>query len=145
LGQRTSGLTRPVTSLKEIHVMISMTGQEKVTFKYRWLHNRGNCIGRFDCKICFYQYRKQLIRFFAPIVVDDNFAVPVMLSNIWCLKYNMRQVQPETLPKNSNFVLFCISSFFSLHWSLYLLLVYCLYWRLFRSRDQSYASCGLFK
>jgi hypothetical protein len=26
----------------------SMTGQEKVTFKYRWLLNRGDCIGRFD-------------------------------------------------------------------------------------------------
>jgi hypothetical protein len=119
------------------------------------------------------------------------------LIKIWCLLDNMRQMQPETLPKNSNFlpvykissfkitlpktlqlktldflqqtitmnenaqwqmikdsvlfslssgfsvslfhfylkkkstrsVLFCISSFFSLHRSLYLLLAYCLYWR----------------
>jgi len=30
-----------------------MTGQENVTFKYRWLLNRGDCMGRFDC-ICAY-------------------------------------------------------------------------------------------
>jgi len=27
----------------------SMTGQEKVTFLYRWLLNRGDCMGRCDC------------------------------------------------------------------------------------------------
>jgi len=26
-----------------------MTGQENVTFKYRWLLNRGVCFDRFDC------------------------------------------------------------------------------------------------
>jgi hypothetical protein len=31
--------------------------------------------------------------------------------------------------KSTRGVLFCISSFFSLHRSLYLLLAYCLYWR----------------
>ena len=35
-------------------------------------------------------------------------------------------------------VMFCISSFFPLHRSLYLLLAYCLYWRQFRSRDLSF-------
>jgi len=28
---------------------VSMTGQENVTLKYRWLLNRGDCKGRFDC------------------------------------------------------------------------------------------------
>ena len=27
----------------------SMTGQEKVTFQYMWLLNRGDCMGRLDC------------------------------------------------------------------------------------------------
>jgi len=27
----------------------SMTGQRNVTFKYRWLLNRGDCMDRFDC------------------------------------------------------------------------------------------------
>ena len=27
----------------------SMTGQENVTFKYRWLLNSGYCMGRLDC------------------------------------------------------------------------------------------------
>ena len=40
--------------------------------------------------------------------------------------------------KSTRSVLFCISSFFSLHRSLYLLLAYCLYWRYFRSRDLSF-------
>jgi hypothetical protein len=26
-----------------------MTGQERVTFKYRWLLNRGDRMGMFDC------------------------------------------------------------------------------------------------
>jgi len=26
-----------------------MTEQEKTTFKYRWLLNRGDHVGRFDC------------------------------------------------------------------------------------------------
>jgi len=29
----------------------SMSGQEKVTFKYRWLLNRGDSMGRFDCTL----------------------------------------------------------------------------------------------
>ena len=40
--------------------------------------------------------------------------------------------------KSTRGVLFCISSFISLHRSLYLLLAYCLYWRQFRSRDLSF-------
>jgi len=28
---------------------LSMTGQEKVTFYYRWRLNRGDHLGRFDC------------------------------------------------------------------------------------------------
>ena len=40
--------------------------------------------------------------------------------------------------KSTKGVLFCISSFFSLHRSLYLLLVYCLYWRQLRSRELSF-------
>ena len=40
--------------------------------------------------------------------------------------------------KSTRSVLFCISSFFSLHRSLYLLLAYCFYWRQFRSRDLSF-------
>jgi len=28
---------------------LSMTGQKKVTFKYRWLFTRGDHIGRFYC------------------------------------------------------------------------------------------------
>jgi len=31
-----------------IHMKFSTTGQEKATFKYRWLLNRGNSMGRFD-------------------------------------------------------------------------------------------------
>jgi len=27
----------------------SITGLEKITFKYRWLLNRGDCQGRLDC------------------------------------------------------------------------------------------------
>jgi hypothetical protein len=27
-------------------------GQEKVTSLYRWLLNRGDCMGRFDCLFC---------------------------------------------------------------------------------------------
>jgi len=27
----------------------SMTGQGCMTFKYRWLRNKGYCMGRFDC------------------------------------------------------------------------------------------------
>ena len=27
----------------------SMTGQEKMTFKWRWLLNKGDCMGRYDC------------------------------------------------------------------------------------------------
>ena len=40
--------------------------------------------------------------------------------------------------KSTRGMLFCISSFFSFHRSLYLLLAYCLYWRQFRSRDLSF-------
>jgi len=29
----------------------SMTGQEKVTFEYRWLLNRNDHMGRFDCSL----------------------------------------------------------------------------------------------
>jgi len=29
----------------------SITGQEMVTFKYRWLLNRGDHMGRFDCSM----------------------------------------------------------------------------------------------
>ena len=32
----------------------SMTGQEEVTFWYRWLLNRGDYMGRFDCMYIFY-------------------------------------------------------------------------------------------
>jgi hypothetical protein len=32
-----------------IHMKFSMKGQEKVTFKYRWLLNGGDRMGRFDC------------------------------------------------------------------------------------------------
>jgi hypothetical protein len=35
----------------------------------------------------------------------------------------------QSKKKSTRGVLFCISSFFSLHRSLYLLLAYCLYWR----------------
>ena len=31
------------------HIKCSMMGQEKVAFKYRWLLNWGDCMGRFDC------------------------------------------------------------------------------------------------
>jgi len=36
----------------------SMTGQTNVTFKYRWLLNRGDHMDRFDCTlwIHFFQY-----------------------------------------------------------------------------------------
>jgi len=34
----------------------SMTGQEKVTFKYRWLLKTGDCMGRFDCTCQYYMY-----------------------------------------------------------------------------------------
>ena len=40
--------------------------------------------------------------------------------------------------KSTRGELFCISSFFSLHRSLYLLFAYCLYWRQLRSRDLSF-------
>ena len=32
----------------------SMRGQEKVTFSYKWLLNRGGLMGRFDCFIYFF-------------------------------------------------------------------------------------------
>ena len=35
----------------------SMTGQEKVTLKYRRLLNRGDCMSRFDC-ISIFSYDK---------------------------------------------------------------------------------------
>ena len=50
LEQRKSGLIRQVTSFKRgsIHMKCSTTGKEKVTFKYRWLLNRGDHMGRLD-------------------------------------------------------------------------------------------------
>ena len=39
-----------------IHMKFSMTGQENVTFKYRWLLNRGDHVDRFDCTFLFIDY-----------------------------------------------------------------------------------------
>ena len=33
-----------------MHMKFSITGQYRVTFKYKWLINRGDFMGRFDCR-----------------------------------------------------------------------------------------------
>ena len=57
LGQRKTDLIRQVTSLKRSNSnkMFYDRTRQKVTFKYRWLLNRGDHMGRFDC-ICIYTY-----------------------------------------------------------------------------------------
>jgi len=60
---------------------ISMTEQERVTFKYRLLLNKGDCMGRFDCIYMYpvvyrptkYQrfYYEKLIIFFASVNPHD--------------------------------------------------------------------------
>ena len=37
-----------------MHKKFSMTGQKRVTFQYRWLLNRGDCMGRLDSSARFY-------------------------------------------------------------------------------------------
>jgi hypothetical protein len=50
LGQRKCGLLRQVIALKRFNSFEnSITGHEMVIFKYIWMLNGGDSMGRFDC------------------------------------------------------------------------------------------------
>jgi len=57
-----------------------MTGQERVTFKYRWLLNRGDLMGRFDCIYLCCAYWNGFIRKFI-LVPDTVTKIPNITEN----------------------------------------------------------------
>jgi hypothetical protein len=49
----------------------SMTGQERVVFKYRWLNNRGDHMGMFDCISYFKEIDDHPAIYFISIICEN--------------------------------------------------------------------------
>ena len=54
-----------------IHMKFSMTGQERVAFKYRWLNNRGDHMGMFDCISYFKEIDDHPAIYFISIICEN--------------------------------------------------------------------------